>query len=365
VLAALTLPTACGGAPVPDPPAEGVATPLRSDSGLQGEITGILEAHHADGEFVGAALALRTRDGSTVMATSGTRSVAPESAEVDPSVAWNIGSVTKMFVAVVVLQLAEADALDLDSGIHQYLPELSGSERITPRQLLQHTSGLGEYLDQPAVLTDTRREWTPDELIAVAEAAGRTGEPGGPHAYSNTNYIVLGEIIEQVTGNSWDDEVRERIAEPLGLQDTRLTVVRGTPGYGVEDGAFVDYTDRYHLSLGGAAGALESTAADLLAFAEALRDGRLLSEESQVAMATFVPAEDLSQFGVDHRYGLGLEEYANDQLIVQGHLGNGAAHSAYVGFDREGGAAVAVLTNTATPGPQAVIALEALAAVTE
>ena len=115
--------------------------------------------------------------------------------------AWNIGSVTKTFVAVVVLQLAEEGRIDLDAGIDGFLPDLAGADRITPRQLLQHTSGLGEYVDQPAVLADAQREWTPAELIAVAEAAGRVGEPGGPHHYSNTNYIVLGEIIEQVTGH--------------------------------------------------------------------------------------------------------------------------------------------------------------------
>src|SRR3712207_1194826 len=120
---------------------------------------------------------------------------------------WNIGSATKPFVAVVVLQLAEEGAIDLDAGIERFLPDLPGAERITPRQLLQHTSGLGEYLDQPAVRTDAQRAWTPAELIAVAEAAGRVGEPGGPYHYANTNYIVLGEIVEQVTGRSWADEV--------------------------------------------------------------------------------------------------------------------------------------------------------------
>ena len=93
--------------------------------------------------------------------------------------AWNIGSVTKTFVAVVVLQLAQEGRIDLDAGIEGYLPDLPGADRITPRQLLQHTSGLAEYNDKPAVLNDAQRTWTPSELIAVAEAAGRVGEPGG------------------------------------------------------------------------------------------------------------------------------------------------------------------------------------------
>ena len=114
-----------------------------------------------------------------------------------------------------MLQLAEEGALDLDAGIATWFPELPGADRITVRQLLQHTSGLGEYKDKPAVVSDQQRMWTPSELIAVAEAGGRVGESGGPHHYSNTNYIVLGEIIRKVTGQTWADEVRTRIVEPL------------------------------------------------------------------------------------------------------------------------------------------------------
>ena len=139
------------------------------------------------------------------------------------------------------------------------------------------------------------------------------GEPGGPHLYTNTNYIVLGEIIEQVTGNSWADEVRTRIAEPLGMTSTSVLGPDDRPvGYKLIDGAFVDWTHGAHPSIGGAAGALQSTGRDLLRFASALADGTLLSPESQAAMQAFVPAEDLSQFGIDHGYGLGLERHATD-----------------------------------------------------
>ncbi|WP_158579882.1 serine hydrolase domain-containing protein [Geodermatophilus marinus] len=370
LLAALIASAACGGADetaaIPTPTAtrpSGPTAPPAADSDLQQTMTGILEAHRADDEFVGAVLALRTADGTAVTTTAGAQSLDVDSDPVDPDVPWNIGSATKPFVAVVVLQLAEEGRLDLDTGIEDFLPDLAGADRITPRQLLQHTSGLGDYIHQPAVLDDARREWTPAELIALAETAGRTGGPGGPHSYSNTNYTVLGEIIEQVTGNPWTDEVHERIVEPLDLQGTRLGSLRGVPGYVVDEGRLVEATDRWHPSVGGAAGALESTAADLLVFTEALRDGRLLSEQSQAEMGTFIPAEDLSQFGIDHRYGLGFEEYASEQLTVHGHLGSGSVHSAFFGFDPDSGAAVAVLMNVETSGPQAFVAFEALAAV--
>ena len=213
-------------------------------------LSDVLEAHRAAGEFVGARIALRDADGTITEVAAGTASVEPTSGPVETDVAWNVGSVTKTFVAVVVLQLAEEGRLDLDAGIDRFLPDLAGADRITPRQLLQHTSGLGEYLDQPAVVADPQRAWTPSELIAVAEAAGRTGEPGGPHRYSNTNYIVLGEIIEQVTGTTWADAVRTRIAEPLGMAHTSVLTDQDPVGYKLIDGTFVDWTSGSDPSVG-------------------------------------------------------------------------------------------------------------------
>jgi hypothetical protein len=80
-------------------------------------------------------------------------------------------------------------------------------------------------------------------------------------------------------------------------------------------------------------------------------------------METFVPAEDYSQFGIDHGYGLGLERYVGDGFTIEGHMGTGEAQSSYVGFDREHGTAIAVMTNAGTAGPSAIMAVEALTAV--
>jgi len=325
-------------------------------------LTGILQSHHDAGEFVGARIALRDRDGTITEATAGTPTLDPASGPVDPDVAWGIGSVTKTFVAVVALQLAQEGRIDLDAGIQRYLPTLPGADRITPRQLLQHTSGLAEYDDKPAVLDDAQRPWTPDELIAVAEAAGRVGEPGAAFHYANTNYVVLGEIIRQVTGHPWTDEVRTRIVEPLGLTSTRMMGADSAPGFVVANGSFVDATTMWDASIGGPAGALQSTGRDLLAFGTALADGSLLSPGSQAAMRAFIPGEDYSQYGIVHRYGLGLEEYSNGATTVVGHMGTGADAAAFLGYDPADGTEVAVMMNTANPGPQAFMALEALTA---
>jgi D-alanyl-D-alanine carboxypeptidase len=163
-----------------------------------------------------ARIAVREPDGTVTAVGAGTPTLDPASGPVDPDVPWNIGSATKVFVAVVVLQLAEEGLIDLDAGLGGSRSWLPAADGITPRQLLNHTSGLGEYLDQPAVVADARRAWTPAELIGVAEAAGRVGEPGGAHLYSNTNYIVLGELIAAVTGRSWADEVHARTPRRSG-----------------------------------------------------------------------------------------------------------------------------------------------------
>jgi CubicO group peptidase (beta-lactamase class C family) len=330
-----------------------------ADPVRQAQLAAILTEHHAAGEFVGARIAVRSADGTIAEASGGTPTRDPASGPVDPDVPWNIGSATKPFVAVVVLQLADEGRLDLDSGIDRYVPYLSGADRITPRQLLNHTSGLGEYLDQPATRAEPKRRWTPAEQVGIAEAAGRFGEPGGPHHYSNTNYIVLAIIIEQITGRSWVDEVQDRIVEPLGMTHTGLADPL-VPGFAVADGTLVDVTDAFDPSIGGAAGALQSTSRDLLVFAKALADGMLVSPEAQMAMQQFLPAEDLSQFGIDHGYGLGIEQYVMDGMTVIGHMGTGETGSSYVGYDVETGTTVAVTTNTAISGPSAIMAVEAL-----
>jgi D-alanyl-D-alanine carboxypeptidase len=334
----------------------------REDPELEETLNGIIESHRADQEFVGAVLAVRKADGHTALVTSGTKELGGSEA-VDPDVPWGVGSATKIFVAVVMLQLAEEGRIDLDAGIDRYLPDLPGGERITPRQLLQHTSGLSDYLDLPTVQADAKRKWSPSELIAAADAAGRNAEPGGPYRYSNTGYLVLGEIIEKVTKHSWAAELRERIFEPLHMRNTGPGAVKAAPGYGVASGTFVDYTDRWHPSVGGAAGGLQSTASDLLKFAGALAAGRLLSDKSMAAMTSFVPGDDLSDRGVVHEYGLGLEKYATPDVTAYGHLGNGAAHSAFIGFDPTTGTAVVATMNTANPGPQVVMSIEALASL--
>src|SRR5690349_754319 len=118
---------------------------------LAAEASRVLDTHLAQREFVGAALALHDPERGDVVVTSGTREPVPGAGAVDPDVPWGIGSITKTFVAVVTLQLAEEGVLDLDASIEPAFPELPRAADITVRRLLQHTSGLNEYFESPAV----------------------------------------------------------------------------------------------------------------------------------------------------------------------------------------------------------------------
>lgn len=323
----------------------------------------LLDAHNNGEEFVGAIATVTDRSGATAVLTAGHPSL-KEPAQLDPAVAWNIGSATKTFVAVVILQLVDEGRVDLDAGIDRWFPDLPDAVVITPRQLLQHTSGLAEYFDLLKG-QERRRQWKPMELVALAEARGRVAAPGATHAYSNTNYLLLGEIITKVTGNPWDTEVAARITRPLGMSGTRLVdVTAAAPAHSLIDGSMVDINGRRDdPSIGGAAGALDSTTADLLRFVTALADGTLLPARLVAEMERYVPGQDYSAFGVVHGYGLGVERYETGDVVVFGHMGVGSGHSAFIGYDRQHGTAVALQFNADIPGPQAILGIELLTAL--
>lgn len=243
---------------------------------------------------------------------------------VAPDPYLRIGSTTKTFVAVVVLQLVGEGRMSLDDTVHRWLPGVvagngNDGRTVTVRQLLQHTSGLHDYTEDliPRYLTpqDYRRErWrtrTPEELVAIAMA-----HPPGPRdwAYSNTNYVVAGMLIEAVTGRTWDREVRERIVRPLGLWHTR------TPGTWpflpdphahnyqqfTSGGPVTDTTVAIRALDSGADGSMISTPAEVNRFLQATLDGRLLRPAQREQLKDIVALPDGSGYPPGSGDGLGL-----------------------------------------------------------
>ncbi|CCH31704.1 serine hydrolase domain-containing protein [Actinosynnema sp. NPDC047251] len=216
---------------------------------------------------------------------------------------FRAGSVTKSFTATVVLQLVDEGRVALTDSVQRLVPGLLPPGRITVQDLVGHTSGLPEYglalLDTDGVPLQRWRTWTPEELVRTALRVADP-EPPGKFGYTNTDYVLLGLVIEKVTGRSHRHEVERRILRPLGLADTRVPgafpFVTGphARGHVVAGGRTVEYT-AVNPTLFGAAGEIVSTTADLNRFYTGLLDGRLLRDPELAKMKA-------NGLGMEHAY---------------------------------------------------------------
>ncbi|MFQ6144493.1 serine hydrolase domain-containing protein [Streptomyces seoulensis] len=265
----------------------------------------------------GALVATRDRRGGAVL-TSGVADVDSQ-APVRGDSRFRIGSMTKPFVATVVLQLAGERRVDLDAPVEHYLPGVvrghgNDGRVITVRMLLQHTSGLPDYLDylDPRdILKDPLAHHDTRDLVDLALAHPPTFEqPGSEWNYSNTDYLLAGMLIEKVTGHPYGEEIRRRVIEPLGLHATSVpgdaTSIPGPHPRGyVRPGADAPLMDvtAFNPSVAGASGEMISSGADLNRFLDALVRGKLLRPAQLKAMMNTRPT------GSDdgRAYGLGLE----------------------------------------------------------
>ncbi|MGW3090120.1 serine hydrolase domain-containing protein [Streptomyces sp. NPDC001108] len=309
-----------------------------------------------------AALATVTdREGRTRVYTAGVGDL-KTGAKVPKDGQVRAGSNTKAFTAVVVLQLVAEKKVALDAPVDTYLPGLLRGDgidgrHITVRQLLQHTSGIPEYMaapvfeDFPAV---RYRYFEPRELLDGALARKAHFAPGEKWEYSNTNYLVAGLIVQKVTGRPVGEEIGRRVIDRIGLRHTyfptpgETTVHEPHPkGYEREtdDGPLVDYTTM-DMSMAWAAGAVVSTNSDLNRFFAALLGGKLLPPAQLAEMRTTVPAEDR---GPGVRYGLGLTSTPlSCGGVYWGHGGTALGYRTRGGVTEDGRAANVAVTTTPT-----------------
>ena len=290
------------------------------------------------------ALAVKTdKDGNTVGATAGKGNLATgEAPPLDGEV--RIGSNTKTFVAVVIMKMVEEGKVKLDEPIETYLPGLIKGQgvdgkKITVRQLLQHTSGLPEYIDESAVdYFGTRNDYvSPRDLLDTALARPAQFAPGAKFAYTNTNYIVLGLLAEHVAKRPIAEQIEVKIVKPLGLKHTYMPgpgekTLRGKHprGYHTRDnkpGKLEDITD-LNPSMAWTAGAMVSTPSELNKFAQSIHDGTLLRQKSIAEMKKGVSAPEIGG-----EYGLGIYSQKLSCGVAWGHNGGipGYATSVLVG----------------------------------
>lgn len=235
-----------------------------------------------------------------------------------------IGSITKSFTATVVLQLVDEKRLALSDKLSKYAPWVPGAKGITIRQLLNMTSGLYNFTDVPEfwarIEADPQATWRPRQLVDLAIAHPAVFPPGQEYMYCNTNYILLGMIIEKVTGRTAGKEITTRIIRRLGLTHTSFPMTTGLPtphmhgyvqddgeqgGEGLVDVSIVSPTPYW------TAGAMVSTVKDLRVWTNALVTGRLLSKRMHAAQLRFSAPNTTS-------YGLGV---MNGHGVLFGHSG--------------------------------------------
>ncbi|MFE2168280.1 serine hydrolase domain-containing protein [Streptomyces sp. NPDC059447] len=303
-----------------------------------------LEGVHRAG-VPGVFAQVRDSGGRTWRGASGVADLAT-GRPVTPDMRQRVGSVTKTFTAAAVLRQVERGRIRLDAPIGDYLPELVPGERgrrITVRMLLNHTSGIPDYIAYafpslqgfPSLpdmssrsLDDNRfRQFSPEELIELGLSAPPASEPGAaPGVYSNTNYLLLGRLLERVTGTTAEAYITHDVIERAGLRETSFPTGPWIEGpharmyeafHGLLDPPR-DYSV-YNMSWTGTGAALVSTMDDLNRFYAALLDGRIVSRSSLAEMQRTVPVRALD--GSTIRYGLGLHRVETRCGTFWGHDG--------------------------------------------
>jgi D-alanyl-D-alanine carboxypeptidase len=257
-----------------------------------------------------------------------------------------VGSITKTFTATVILQLVDRGKIQLDAPVSRYLSGVPNGANITIRQLLNMKSGLynytlGDFLSQ--LRANPQRAWAPSELLSIAFSNPPDFPPGAGWNYSNTNYILLGQIIERLTNQPVEQAIKQYVLTPLGMNHTFLpprtssSIPNPHPRsymWWSETEPMLETTD-WNPSWAWTAGSAISTAGDLSIWAKALVTGRLLRPETQ--------RERLEWITVDPsvRYGLGIAEF--DGMV--GHDGGMPGFESYMCVEPNQRITIIALTN--------------------
>ncbi|MBA2385003.1 MAG: beta-lactamase family protein [Actinobacteria bacterium] len=283
--------------------------------------------------------------------------------EATPDTQYRIGSITKTFTAVCVLQLRDAGELSLDDPLTRFVPE--SAQAPTLGRMLAHSSGLQR--EPPGEIWETMQAPSREELVAGTADAEQVLDPGSWWHYSNLAFALLGEVVARVVGTTWEEALQERVLDPLGLARTTPAAERpAATGYFVEP-----YSDAVRVErdpdLGGAGalGKLWSTPRDLARWGAFLAAG----DERVLAAATLEEMAHVRAM-VDHErwtlaWGSGLELYRRGEHVFVGHGGAMPGHLAALVVNRKTAIGAAVLTNSGAGGTPEKLALDLATAAIE
>jgi CubicO group peptidase (beta-lactamase class C family) len=292
-----------------------VATP---GSELEGRLDAVLAPYAADRRFFGAALI--ATDGKPVLRKGYGFANPMQKVANTPETGYQIASITKTFTASMIMQLRDEGKLSIDDPASRYLSGYPNLERdgvaVTIKQLLSHTSGVVDFLS----LYDLENPSSfPPDLAALIDNIKRQPlafTPGSDYLYSNSGYLFLGRIIEQITGASWETVLNQRLLEPLGMTHTWLTVPADPGpqaiGFLSVRGLLLPISTFGRTDLAEAAGGITSTVDDLLIWDQALWSGIVVPPATLAEMETPVLND----------YGLGLAQSTLDGMPAIGHFGH-------------------------------------------
>ncbi len=305
---------------------------------------------------VGASVVIKTDDGQVWEGTSGfADTVTSTKSNVDYY--YRIASITKHVMATAFMSLVEDGSLSLDDKLSEYSTHPNG-ENITLRMLLNHTSGIRDYQSSERFLADAKadlaRRWLPNEVIQYAIDDGPVFEPGQGWHYSNTGYLLLGQVLEAVTEKTAHEVLRERVFKPAGMADSYLAPAEDVPAGGrlatgysnVIEGITLDFSsvpDDAVETLGWTAGGVISTASDIAEFGLVMIAGQLVSEASAKEMRKIQKWPGTEEGAT---YGLGTNVIEHKGLVTLGHGGGMPGFRTRLMYVPELGLSIVILTNS-------------------
>lgn len=256
----------------------------------------------------------------------------------DSETKYRIGSITKTYTATMIMQLVDEDKLSLSTSLADFYPQIPQSESITIEHLLRHQSGLYNFTnasDYPEWMTESRSK---KELLKIFYEDDPQFEPGAQTSYSNTNYVLLQFILEDITGASYADQLQKRIVEPLNLQHTSY-------GDEIESDKNEALSYQYQkeqwrpapetdLSIPGGAGAIVSTNSEMITFIRALFNGKLVSQQSLNKMTS-----------TGQGFGIGLVKVPFHDKYALGHNGGIDGFQSHLSYFPEEDVSIAITTN--------------------
>lgn len=260
---------------------------------------------------------------------------------------WPLRSITKSFTATLALQLADEGEIDLDAPVATYVEGVPNGDVVTVRQLMDMTSGLPDYTGEAfvdAFVEDPERQFTLDELIAFATAEPPRAEPGTDRVYTNSNTLLLGKVVEEATGQPFEEVLTERIIEPLGLDETVYPTspdqwAADTTGYSPGDDGELS-PEPVNYSVFGPAGAMITTMDDLATWAAALASGELVEPDTQERREEGAPLDEGPEYD---QYAEGIGELDG----WWGHTGEGFGYTALAMHDTATESSVVIGMNAA------------------